>query len=160
MRGRKPTPTRLKLLRGNPGKRPLNDKEPRPDGAPVCPDWLDGEAQREWDRVVPRLVRLGLATELDQALLAAYCAGWSQWRRATEVVAREGATYTTGGGLVRRRPEVAIAQEAGRQLERLAARFGFSPADRARLAVEPPRGPDPLDALLGAADPAERFFSS
>ena len=30
MRGRKPTPTHLKLVRGNPGKRPLNASEPKP----------------------------------------------------------------------------------------------------------------------------------
>ncbi len=28
--GRKPIPTKLKILHGNPGKRPLNDKEPEP----------------------------------------------------------------------------------------------------------------------------------
>ena len=31
MRGRRPKPTRLKMLTGNPGKRPLNDDEPRPE---------------------------------------------------------------------------------------------------------------------------------
>ena len=30
MRGRKPVPTRLKLLTGSPGKRALNHDEPRP----------------------------------------------------------------------------------------------------------------------------------
>jgi hypothetical protein len=29
MRGRKPKPTHLKLLEGNPGRRPLNTGEPR-----------------------------------------------------------------------------------------------------------------------------------
>lgn len=29
-RGRKPKPTALKVLEGNPGKRPLNDHEPIP----------------------------------------------------------------------------------------------------------------------------------
>ena len=29
-RGRKPKPTALKVLEGNPGKRPLNDREPVP----------------------------------------------------------------------------------------------------------------------------------
>ena len=29
-RGRKPTPTAIKELEGNPGKRKLNDKEPKP----------------------------------------------------------------------------------------------------------------------------------
>ena len=31
MRGRKPTPTHLKAITGNPGKRPINHAEPRPD---------------------------------------------------------------------------------------------------------------------------------
>ena len=38
MRGRRPNPTRLKLLTGNPGKRPLNPDEPKPQIAvPECP---------------------------------------------------------------------------------------------------------------------------
>ena len=41
MAGRKPKPTALKKLEGNPGKRKLNNKEPVPDkGMPDCPAWL------------------------------------------------------------------------------------------------------------------------
>lgn len=41
-RGRKPKPTAIKELEGNPGKRPLNANEPRPERkAPRCPAWLD-----------------------------------------------------------------------------------------------------------------------
>lgn len=37
-RGRKPKPTELKLLEGNPAKRPLNKNEPNPEKkAPRCP---------------------------------------------------------------------------------------------------------------------------
>src|SRR2546430_8262758 len=37
MRGRRPKPTRIKALTGNPGKRPLNPHEPRPEPAlPEC----------------------------------------------------------------------------------------------------------------------------
>ena len=32
MRGKKPKPTHLKLITGNPGKRPLNEAEPKPEG--------------------------------------------------------------------------------------------------------------------------------
>jgi len=38
MRGRRPKPTRLKVLTGNPGKRALNLDEPRPDGA-IAESW-------------------------------------------------------------------------------------------------------------------------
>ena len=41
MRGRKPTPTRLKLIHGNPGNRPLNPNKPEPRAAiPTCPSHL------------------------------------------------------------------------------------------------------------------------
>ena len=47
--GRKPKPTAIKELEGNPGKRKLNKKEPKPEkGMPVCPEWLLPEAKAEW----------------------------------------------------------------------------------------------------------------
>ncbi len=41
MAGRKPKPTAVKKLEGNPGKRKLNKNEPVPaKGMSTCPDWL------------------------------------------------------------------------------------------------------------------------
>jgi hypothetical protein len=49
MRGRRPKPTRLKLLTGNSGKHSLNVDEPRPEVAiPECPAELGPVAHREW----------------------------------------------------------------------------------------------------------------
>ena len=49
MAGRKPKPTAVKKLEGNPGKRKLNTKEPNPGkGMPDCPAWLLPEAKTEW----------------------------------------------------------------------------------------------------------------
>ena len=43
-RGRKPKPTAVKVLEGNPGKRGLNAGEPKPEKkAPRCPAWLEAE---------------------------------------------------------------------------------------------------------------------
>ena len=48
MAGRKPKPTALKKLEGNPGKRKLNTKEPVPGkGMPDCPKWLLPEAMKK-----------------------------------------------------------------------------------------------------------------
>ena len=47
-RGRKPKPTALKLLEGNPGKRPLNEHEPIPPTGKIrCPSWLEEEAKKD-----------------------------------------------------------------------------------------------------------------
>src|SRR5688572_9415358 len=50
-RGPAPRPTHLRVLDGNPSKRPLNGDEPMPDGAPTCPTILDKEAKQEWKRI-------------------------------------------------------------------------------------------------------------
>jgi hypothetical protein len=48
MRGRRPKPTRLKMLTGNPGKSPLHGDEPRPDAnIPECPPELGPVARAE-----------------------------------------------------------------------------------------------------------------
>src|SRR5690606_26210093 len=91
VRGRKPTPTHLKVLRGNPGKRPLPANEPQPKPkAPPCPAHLDAEAKREWRRMVKELEPLGLLTKIDRAALAAYCQAWSRWVQAEEMIRKTG----------------------------------------------------------------------
>jgi phage terminase small subunit len=57
MPGPPPTPSVIRLMRGNPGKRAFNRHEPRSaiaDAVPEPPDWLDaGYACDEWGRVAP-----------------------------------------------------------------------------------------------------------
>ena len=48
-------PTALKISRGNPGKRPLNDREPQPEGVARCPSWLCDVAKAEWKRLAGEL---------------------------------------------------------------------------------------------------------
>ena len=56
MAGRKPKPTAVKKLEGNPGKRKLNTKEPNPGKRmPDCPAWLLPEAKTEWIRLSEKL---------------------------------------------------------------------------------------------------------
>ena len=67
-RGRKPTPTAIKMLEGNPGKRALNNNEPKPaKKAPRCPSWLEDEAKKEWKRMGKILEQMGLLTDMDMA---------------------------------------------------------------------------------------------
>ena len=73
-RGRKPKPTAVKVLEGNPGKRSLNTAEPKPEKkAPRCPSWLEDEAKKEWKRMSKQLEQLGILTEIDMAAFAGYC---------------------------------------------------------------------------------------
>ena len=145
MAGRPRKPTKLHILHGNPGKRPLPKGEPQPAlGIPSRPEWLSPEAKREWRRVVPEPHRLGLLAKIDRALLASYCDCWGRYVEAVKDLRENGTTFTTDKGYQGPRPSVGIAQKALQQMMQLSARFGFTPADRAKLALPEPEVEDPL----------------
>lgn len=73
-RGFKSQPTVLKMLRGNPGKRPLNQLEPQPArDAIVPPAYLVGASLAKWHQVLPGLLATGVITNADIETLARYC---------------------------------------------------------------------------------------
>ena len=110
-RGRKPKPTAVKVLEGNPGKRPLNMFEPTPEKvAPECPDWLNEEAKAEWDRLVDKMVELGTLTEMDMAAFAGYCQSYARWKEAEEFIEKHGTIVKTPSGYWQQVPQVSIAQ--------------------------------------------------
>src|ERR1700687_4546306 len=75
----RPVPTRLKILRGNPGKRPINTAEPKPRiKMPPCPDHLNDDGKKEWRRVGRILVECGVLTDLDRAAISSYCTAWQR----------------------------------------------------------------------------------
>jgi len=147
MRGRKPKPTVLKLLDGNPGKRPLNDQEPHPpQGIPNRPDWLDTEAQAEWDRVTAELSEMGLLTLADRAALAAYCTAWSRWVQAEDMVRKFGTIVKSPEkGFPMKSPYLSIADQALETMRKLMVEFGLTPSSRSRIRVSP--GGDEVDEL-------------
>ena len=139
MRGRRPTPTRLKVLTGNPGKRPLNADEPKPEVAiPDCPVELGPVARREWDRMAPQLASLRILTQLDRAALAAYCGAYAMWAEATEAIQKYGTMVKSPTGYPVQSPYVAIANRQAEIMMRIAAEFGFTPASRSRIAAPQP----------------------
>jgi P27 family predicted phage terminase small subunit len=142
MRGRKPKPTKLRILTGNAGKRPLNPSEPRPRrGIPTCPAHLDAEAKREWRRVSRELDGMGVLTKVDRAALAAYCAAWSRWVHAELQLRRIGPVYLIPGTQkMATNPYSYIVNQALRQMHAFLSEFGMSPASRTRLHVAPPPG--------------------
>ena len=140
----------LKRLAGNPGKRPLNPREPEPEkGIPTRPEWLLSEAKREWSRIVPELQRLDLLTKVDRAALASYCQWWARWVEAEKELELWGLTFTTPNGYIQQRPEVSIAQKASDKCRAFLTEFGLTPASRSRIKL-PAAGPpvDPFEAYL------------
>ncbi len=137
MRGRKPTPTALKRLAGNPGKRPLNKNEvcPRP-GLPECPSFLDKVGKAEWERISAELSATGLLTHFDMAALAAYCACWSRFAKLEKAVQKEGEVVDDAVG-TKRNPKLLALNRTVQELRALGSDFGLNPVARSRLASAP-----------------------
>ena len=96
MRGRKTIPTARKRLEGNPGKRKLNEDEPKPEHKmPEKPAFLSGEAGLVWDRFAPDLYRLKLLTAIDGAAFAAACMAYSRWLQAEQEIDKHGLLIDT-----------------------------------------------------------------
>jgi P27 family predicted phage terminase small subunit len=148
MRGRRPKPTRLKFLTGNPGKRPLNQSEPRPEPVvPQCPPELGPVARREWDRLAGELASLNLLTNLDRAALAAYCGAYALWVEATEAIQKYGTMVKSPSGYPVQSPYVSIANRQAEIMMRIASEFGFTPASRSRISTPAvPNEPDLFSA--------------
>lgn len=141
--GRPPKPTKLKILAGNPGRRPLNTNEPKPKPiSPKCPSWLDKEAKKEWKRVAPELERLGLLTIVDGAALAAYCQAYSRWKRAEELVKKEGLVVATESGYLMPHPAVKIAEKSMQLIRGFCTEFGLTPSSRGRMSLPVERSDD------------------
>lgn len=136
MAGRRPTPTAIKQLNGNSGKRALNKNEPKFSGIPTCPKHLDKAAKTEWKRLSVELASSGLLTSVDRAALAAYCAAWSRWISAEENVQKFGAVIKSPkSGYPVQNPYVGIANTALDQMRKFLVEFGMTPASRSRINV-------------------------
>lgn len=152
MRGRKPTPTVLKIARGNPGKRALNLNEPQPDSLDMaCPEELaDPDARREWDRVIVPAIRRGQITADDRTFAVAHCELWGTWRSQIAEAAKHAHIVSAGKNKYPMpNPARTMANKTLMLLAKVDAELGFSPTSRTRVGV---KGAQKRDAQK------ERFF--
>ena len=160
MSGPPPTPTYLKLLRGNPGKRPIPNGEPQPaipDKPPKPPSFLSAYAVEEWKRVSAEVHALKLLSAVDVMPFAAYCEAVARWQTAEEALGliaskdpvMRGLIVKSKAGTAMENPLVYTSRRAAQEMLRVASEFGFTPAARSRLGgFSPPPGPSKFGDLL------------
>lgn len=176
MPGRRPKPTALKELSGNPGHRPLNDSEPNPERvAPEMPKGMAIAARREWSRIVPALLQLGVLSSIDGKALAAYCDAYSMWELARKDLHKNGlvqdspaldkencAIFIEGAPLIIRKknPAFEIYNTAAKLMKSFLIEFGLTPASRSKLKIQKPAEKDPMEEFLGAKASAPLMFNT
>ena len=115
MAGRKRKPTALKVLQGTFKPCRANPDEPTPEfGAPEIPEYLEGEAALEWNRVVDYLTRTRVIAKGEGSMLAVFCYLHAKFVEATK----------HGGD---------ITASMVAQLRALASEYGLTPASRGHV---------------------------
>ncbi|WP_350342357.1 phage terminase small subunit P27 family [Proteinivorax tanatarense] len=150
-RGRKPKPSALKKLEGNPGKRPVNNNEPKlSKKAPRCPSWLEPEAKKEWRRMAKTLEEIGVLTQVDAAAFAGYCQAYARWKEAEEFLSKHGTIFKTPSGYIQQVPQVSIAQTYLKVMKDFCSEFGLTPSARSRIHVDTVQTEtqDPMEDIL------------
>jgi len=148
MKGRKPTATRQRILKGNPGKRPLNLEEPHPPPVDEAFGTVPPElvpfpfAAEEWTCLVPMLRRCRQITQADRSPMVAACLEWGIYKTAMDHVQANGMVIKTKTGFHRPSPYLAIARTALANCVRLWVELGLTPASRTRVRTEA-SGPGP-----------------
>lgn len=136
----KPTPTALKILRGNPGHRKLNAREPKPQLGATFPAWLHGlgdPAYKEvWDDLAGRLEAIKVLTEADAEALGQLVHKVTLYRTAAQALTT-GISYQTvtetGAVMYRQKPEYTIVSDLGKQIRGLLTDFGLTPSSRSKV---------------------------
>ena len=137
MTGRRPKPTAIKKLAGNPGKRSLNDQEPKPRPADVkMPRGvLPKHGQKLWRGLAARLVELGVLTEVDLPAFEAMCLHYALARQALEEVEEHGLTIQEEGK-TKKNPAMQAFRENMTAYKSLLVEFGLTPSSRSRIVAE------------------------
>jgi P27 family predicted phage terminase small subunit len=153
LRGRKPTPTHLKIVSGNPGRRALNEDEPQPIGELLAaPGWLTDSQKEIWRFAVEHAPK-GLLRSLDRDLITDWVTAVDEFQRAEIELQKGGTVIEEGGGqritvmpdgrqirTVRSKklvpsPWTKIRDRASQRIMKATSELGFSPTSRSRISL-------------------------
>lgn len=152
MRGRKPKPTHLRVIAGNPGHRAINRLEPTPQGNLFdAPDWLTESQRNGWNYAIAN-APAGLLKHLDRGTLTIYVIAEDTHRYAATQLARFGMLLRAQSGELYPSPYLGTMNKQATIMLKAASELGFTPAARPRIQLSPEeQSPDDFDKLIGSA---------
>jgi phage terminase small subunit len=159
--GRKPVPTQLRKLHGNPNQKPLPKHEPTPPGdLTEPPPWLSDEQKASW-RYALANAPPGLLRRIDRGVLAVWVVAEDLHRQA---VTRQNTVANllvqAPGGSAIQSPYLPVINRQALIMIKAAGEMGFTPVSRPRIfggfqgdapmrpVTQEPDGAVPLDEYL------------
>lgn len=125
--GRPRKPEALHILEGTFREDRHGNRGVDADGIPERPKSLKGDAKKFWDSAVPQLIELGLAKAIDATQLEAMCQWFARYQKFSKTI--DGCSDP----LAISRELMLNMEAAWKMFDKIASRFGLSPADRMRL---------------------------
>ncbi|MWP47453.1 MULTISPECIES: phage terminase small subunit P27 family [Gilliamella] len=154
MAGRRPTPTPFKLVTGNPGKRPLNSKEPKPkEGYPDIPQHFNEQAKDIYLWLCDMLNDMGLLTVVDGIAIERLTKCYIEILECDKVIEEHGQVQqvvnTQGELVLKSNPAVAQRADADRRLRAWMIEYGLTQASRSKVKVNGKEEANELDQFFG-----------
>jgi P27 family predicted phage terminase small subunit len=149
LKGRIPASLAARWMRSGIGARPAVAK----GTAPAMPRDLPKGARQYWRRLVPQLTERGVNLQPEDApALGDLCLCLARLAQCEREITEQGVVVESYRGGKARNPALMAAGQYRQQFLKLAARFGLTPIDRARLELpEPEREEGRLSDYLFAA---------
>lgn len=137
--GRKPKPRALKIVEGNPSKRPIEDEVNFTRGEPAKPEDLSEDASWLWDQIIEQMRGVGLLKPLDAPSLEILCETYARWKEAAKMRKEKSILSNNSQGLVSA-PWIGIEERAGKEFRAWCAEYGLTPAAERNLAPDEAHG--------------------
>ena len=152
MKGRKPTPTALKKIRGTDQPVRMNNEElkiERIEKLPPAPSWFSKLAKKIYRGKGQELINQGIMRTLDLDMFLLYCNEYATYIETSELISKipHNKKLSEDGEKIYRRVRQQN-QQAWERLKSISTEFGFTPSSRAALKVTPEKEQDPLEKFL------------
>ena len=140
----RPTPTALRLLKGDTskGKDPIPKDDPslrmKAEVPPMPQNLLrDRVARDEWKRITKLLKGCGILTRVDVRILQLYCDTFSIYREAIKDYSKNGPTIYTSYGNPIQNPAAGVMHKARADMLKYLQELGMTPSARTRVHALP-----------------------
>src|SRR5262245_14903681 len=145
MKGRKPKPPALKILRMTAQKaaKLIRKETPTPGHLEDAPDWFTDDQKADWKYAIENAPR-GVLKRVDKSVLAGFIVAADTHRRATIAMrdSQQLLVKTPKQALPMQNPYLPIVNRQFQLMVRAASELGFTPCSRARIdAGNPPAAP-------------------
>lgn len=146
MVGRKPIPTKLRMIKGNRTHRPLPKNEPKVEPLKtILPpeeylgkhaDMLTPNAKDAWELISKDLHGAGILTRLDYMSVISLCLYLGDWIEARKLIIKHGRYVKTDDNHLQTSVFVRQASQSWEQAKSIMSSFGMTPSDRTRIQVK------------------------